>query len=348
MVVNLRNQKISLTEIQNGKINQNNLSDFESEAIKFLQQWSSEQKVFIQTTSGSTGKPKKIQLTRDQLNYSAATTLEAIDLDNQLKTSLLCINPNFIGGKMVMVRAVSKGMDLTIVEPSELVESVKNIESIDLVSLVPLQVEKLLAVDQALLTKFKTILIGGAPMSNTLIKKLVAIPDVRFRQTYGMSETASNVALKDLKSENKSFEIIGDASIAQDSRGCLKIKGSVTKDEWIQTNDLVQIIDNQHFEWKGRADFIINTGGVKVSPEKVEEALESQIEVPFFVGGLPDKLLGTKVVLILESYNDKLPALDFSMLPVYDRPKEILKLNSFEYTSSGKIDRNLTLKKIAS
>ncbi len=346
MIISLRNQRFSLTELQYGKIKENYLSSYESRALKFIQDWSGDKSIFSQTTSGSTGETQEIYLSRDQLDYSAMTTMMALDPGNELKSALLCISPDFIGGKMVIVRALSKNLDLTIVSPQGLTDALKDIKKIDLVSLVPLQIQNLLNSNPNLLNKFKVVLIGGAPMHDSLIARLGQFTSVRFIQTYGMSETASNIALKEIGSGKDYLSLIGDVHIDLDDRGCLKIKGTVTKNKWVQTNDIVELIDKKRFKWIGRADFVINTGGIKVSPESIENILDAQLQSPFFVAGLPDEVLGTKVVLIIESNEESRDTIDFSVLPKYHQPKEIFKLNTFEYTSSGKINRNLTLKKL--
>jgi O-succinylbenzoic acid--CoA ligase len=106
--------------------------------------------------------------------------------------------------------------------------------------------------------------------------------------------------------------------------------------------------DASHFEWIGRADFIINSGGVKLNPESIEAKLAEVISVPFFVSSLPDDLLGNKLVLVLESTE----AMDYSkrtfesILTRYEIPKMLTILPTFERTTSGKINRKATFSKI--
>ena len=63
---------------------------------------------------------------------------------------------------------------------------------------------------------------------------------------------------------------------------------------------MVELISDNEFEWGGRYDSIINSGGVKLIPEKIEEKLSTLIKVRFFVAGIPDESLGEKLVLIIE------------------------------------------------
>ena len=139
-----------------------------------------------------------------------------------------------------------------------------------------------------------------------------------------------------------------------DNRECLIIKGAVTNHQQIVTNDRVKLVNNQKFEWLGRLDNVINSGGVKVQSEKVEKATgivfsQLNISLRFFADGLEDKRLGQKVTLFLEG--DQLPKnmeenfmkLLQKMLSRYEMPKEIRYLEKFAETETGKIMRQETL-----
>jgi o-succinylbenzoate---CoA ligase len=92
-------------------------SPFESETFRFIQEWFSQKTSFEQFTSGSTGAPKSIQIFREQMIASAALTQKVLGLKKHF-TSLLCIDPKFIGGKMMLVRSFTVGMRLICIEPS--------------------------------------------------------------------------------------------------------------------------------------------------------------------------------------------------------------------------------------
>ncbi len=344
MLFKFERQKLTIGELKSGKINQNILSDLESRVVKFIISWLTGQKEFAMPTSGSTGTPKETHLSREALQYSARQSMEYIDPTGSYQTTLLCINPDYIGGLMVVIRALTHDLDVSMVAPTSRLADVLGKECYDLVSMVPMQVQYLLDHHPDTLLQFKTILIGGAPLPHEYIVKLKSLKVVRCFQTYGMTETASHIALKNLTDGDDSFEVLGDAEIQQDNRGCLKVKGSVTDHQWIQTNDVVELTDPRHLRWLGRADFVINSGGVKVHPEILEASLSSQLKMPFFVAGLPDASLGQKVVMIVESPEPV--TLDFSHISQYSRPKEVYYSPGFSYTPSGKVNRTETLKKL--
>ena len=68
-------------------------------------------------TSGSTGKPKNIQLFKKHLVNSAIATGNYFNLQ-ETTSALLCLSPNYIAGKMMLVRAIILGWHLTIIEPT--------------------------------------------------------------------------------------------------------------------------------------------------------------------------------------------------------------------------------------
>jgi O-succinylbenzoic acid--CoA ligase len=60
------------------------------------------------------------------------------------------------------------------------------------------------------------------------------------------------------------YQVLKGIAIGQDDRGCLSVQGEVTNGQRLQTNDLVELLSPEQFVWLGRADYVINSGGVKV------------------------------------------------------------------------------------
>ncbi|MEO1255873.1 MAG: AMP-binding protein [Bacteroidota bacterium] len=331
MIVISKNFRLKLEEILKGDLPAKAYNDTEKNVLKLIRLWFSDSQTFEHTTSGSTGKPKVIMVDKEKIKTSANATMEYIDPEGALRKSLLCLNPRHIGGAMVVYRAIIYDQDLVIAEPSAnpFDEPFFLEEEFDLTSMVPLQFKSLSANQ---IDRFKVILIGGAPMPLITTKFKAQV-----YETFGMTETVSHVALRSL--DKAFFKTVGDVVTDTTSEGTLKIKGSVTNNEWIITNDVVDLASSSAFKWIGRRDFIINTGGVKVNPEKVEAILSEQLTRDFILGSLPDERLGRKVVLI--SDGDPV-ALDFSTLERYERPKETYFNCQIFKTSSGKIDRRKT------
>jgi O-succinylbenzoic acid--CoA ligase len=109
------------------------------------------------------------------------------------------------------------------------------------------------------------------------------------------------------------------------------------------TNDIVDIYSENQFEWLGRFDNVINTGGVKVYPEQIEEKLQDHVPEQFFIDGIEDDTLGYKVIMVIEGEERELDKALFDALGKYERPKRVYFVDKFKETSSGKIHRAKTI-----
>ena len=116
---------------------------------------------------------------------------------------------------------------------------------------------------------------GGAPVNSALLAQIQHL-SVPVFSTYGMTETVSHIALRKLNGigASETYMLLEGVEADTDERNCLRLRGAVTNHEWIQTNDVVVFDNKTHFQIIGRADNIINSGGVKIQLEKVERAIE--------------------------------------------------------------------------
>src|SRR5688572_6385541 len=89
---------------------------FEGSVVELCRKWIRGDDKFEVTTSGSTGTPKNITFTRSQMKASALLTGQALGL-RAGTTSLLCLDPEFIAGKMMIIRSLVIGMDLVAISP---------------------------------------------------------------------------------------------------------------------------------------------------------------------------------------------------------------------------------------
>ncbi len=310
------------------------------DAFEFFSEWFSSKKYLTVHTSGSTGKPKAIRLLKEHMINSALTTSRYFELDEERISALLCMSPKYIAGKMMLVRAVISGWELDVVEPA--LNPLKQRKMYDFTAMVPLQVYHSLED----LHKVKTLIVGGGAVSNSLQKKLITARP-RIYSTYGMTETVTHIAVKKinwLTGITNYYEVLPGITVEKDERDCLVINAPNISKKQIITNDIVNVIDDTHFCWEGRFDNIINSGGVKIIPEKLEEKLDKNIDQRFFISAVQDDALGQKVVLIIEG--KKTSAIDFIGIHKYEVPKEIYYLDKFEETKTGKINRKKTFAKL--
>jgi len=309
------------------------------EVYEFFSEWFSNRKYLTVHTSGSTGKPKAIKLFKEHMINSALATAKYFDLDRDDISALLCMSPSYIAGKMMLVRAIVSGWQLDVIKPTS--HPLESRKMYDFSAMVPLQVYNSLAD----IHKLKILIVGGGVVSSDLQDKL---KDVRPKvyATYGMTETVTHIAVKKLSQLDgitNYYEVLPDVTVDKDDRNCLVINAPNISKIQIVTNDIVKLIDDKHFCWQGRFDNIINSGGVKIIPEKVEEKLQqSIINQRFFISSIKDKALGQKVILVIEG--KKIKNINFTGIDKYQIPKDIFYVSKFEETKSGKIDRNATVK----
>jgi o-succinylbenzoate---CoA ligase len=353
--IRIDTQQFSIAEIMTG-IYPDSLSDFQKTSLTFCIEWLNGKETFTLQTSGSTGTPKKISVTRQQLKASAQLTVSALALKKN-DISLVCLDTRYIAGVMMIVRSLEAGMNMILVDPSSNpLEKLEENTSIDFTAFVPLQLETILrSPDSKKLNQIKIALIGGAALNSKTVKDIKGMK-CNFYATYGMTETLSHIALQKLNGNDAQdyFEVLQGITLSKDKRDCLIIHAPHLSNEPILTNDLVEFITSPQFRWLGRADNIINTGGVKVIPEKIEASIsilfeELNVLNRFFVAALPDNLLGQSVNLFIEGnpFGEKTGELIHEKinqsLNRFERPKSIYYVLHFINTDTGKIDKNKTM-----
>jgi len=311
--------------------------------VSFINEWNNDLDFFVTQTSGSTGIPKEIKILKKHAIQSSLNTAEALSLKKGDR-AFLCLNPETIGGKMMIVRAIV--LDLQLIVGDICANPLGKCDtSIDFIAIVPLQLKEMIQQNSEKLHAIKNIIVGGGIISEQLERQLINSQLTVF-QTFGMTETISHIALKKVGlNGSDSYEVLPTISIST-KNSQLEIHAPSIGVDHLLTNDCIELIDPTHFTWLGRSDFVINSGGVKIHPEIIEKALSALISVPFFVTGIEDEKFGQKLILAIESEpDDRFNSKSFySSLPQYHIPKEIWFFPSFERTKSDKINRLLTLK----
>lgn len=315
---------------------------------KFFIDWFNDNPLIEVQTSGSTGTPKKMLVKKQYMINSARATETFFNLPPGT-TALLCLPATYIAGKLMLVRALMIGWEIDSVKPQAKPLDIRNSEY-DFCAVTPYQLEK--SLDK--LELVSKIMVGGGAVSHSLRERLERL-STKVYETYAMTETLTHIAARHINSSQQEilpFKLLKDVQIEQDNRECLVIKAPKVSDETIYTNDIVDIKNLNEFWLKGRYDNIINSGGIKIQPEKVENKLAKNINQRFFITGLSDNSLGEKVVLFIE---DKFSQLKLDRLEKainqnkeidrYEQPKNIYFVWPFEETHSGKVQRQKTIKK---
>lgn len=315
--------------------------DYEKEMGNFLLDWMDDNDYVEVSTSGSTGKPKHIKLNKQAMVHSAIATGDFFGLKPG-DSALHCLPANYIAGKMMLVRAIVLGLEIDVVTPTSYSLDNAYRASYDFCAMVPMQLENSLVN----INRIKKLIVGGTAVPKHLIDAIQNI-STHVYETFGMTETITHIAARPLNHVNapQHFKVFPNVTISKDDRGCLVIDAPHLNADNIVTNDVVEMHSTKEFKILGRADNVINSGGVKLFPEVIESKLESQIHSRFFVASEKDDFLGQALVLVTEG-KQEIDINSFKGLDKYEIPKHIYHVDAFVETETKKIKRRETLELI--
>lgn len=354
--LHIQDQSYSAEDIKAGNFH------FDDEYIRhtfsFCNHWLNLQQTFSFNTSGSTGCPMAIEASREQMLASAHGTIEALGLTSS-EHIYLCISTKMIGGAMMLVRAMELGCTITLVHPSSNpIDSLSESHPYTFASFVPMQIFDINHNEEAQkkLNGFSNILLGGAPASDDMINGLEQLK-TKVWQTYGMTETLSHTALRKIGTD-KYYKALPGVKLKTDDRNCLCIKAEVTNNQWLLTNDVVKLVEEDQFELLGRMDDVINSGGIKIFTYDVEQCIIEKMNdlemphKPLFVCRQKDERFGEIVVVVM--FGEPLNAgvvqqmIDHCnrKLGKYAAPKHVYFTKEFVKLESGKINKQATLQKV--
>ncbi|NRB82856.1 MAG: AMP-binding protein [Winogradskyella sp.] len=318
---------------------------FEKATGNFLIDWLNDKDYLLVNTSGSTGKPKTIKLQKQAMVNSALATGDFFGLQPGDK-AMNCLPSHYIAGKMMLVRAMILGLEIDCVEPSS--HPIFDYEKhYDFCAMIPLQLKHTIKYTY----NIKTIIVGGSKVTQPIVQ-LIKGSDSRIFETYGMTETVTHVAVRQLESKvlkgETYFNALPNVTFKQDERHCLIVNATKLVNEPLVTNDVVDLKSESSFQLLGRFDHVINSGGVKLFPEQIEDKLQPVIDDRFIVAGQDDEDLGERLVLIIENPRDSAESISNRIkrvkgLTKFEVPKHIYAVDKFVETVNGKIQRQKTL-----
>ncbi|MGH3257573.1 MAG: AMP-binding protein [Streptosporangiaceae bacterium] len=306
----------------------------------------------IVSTSGSSGVPKGVELSAAALLHSARASLARLGA-RPGERWLCCLPGAYVPALQVLVRSLVSGTDPVLADRAD-AETVAA-SGCAHVSLVPTQLRRLLGPDVDIstpLASFRSVLLGGAAAPADLLDAARAA-GVRVVTTYGMTETCGGCVYDGIPLDGVRVEIRDEA---QDGSGRIWLGGPVLfsgyvdgrpgpDDGWFRTGDLGHI-DRSGLVVHGRADDVINTGGFKVVPGEVEEALRTCPGVSdVAVVGQPDPEWGERVIAVVVPADPAdPPGLDLlrlhvqRRLPRYAAPSRVVFVDAVPLLPSGKHD----------
>lgn len=310
---------------------------------EFLIEWRNDSPLVRLQTSGSTGAPKVFFADKERLRASARMTCDFLGL-HEGGTALLCLSCDYIAGKMMVVRALERGLRLVEVAPSNrpleaLEREHPDIGRIDLAAMVPSQVY--CSIDHPLLTRIRHLIIGGGAIPAALEERLRTLP-VAVWSSYGMTETLSHIALRRVSGAEAEdwYRPLPGVALSLSGEGCLIVEAPALSPERLVTNDLAELLPDGRFRILGRRDNVIVSGGLKLHIEEEEERLRPLLpdrdgRPVFCITCRPHEKLGQEAVLLVER-----PFAEQARTALHHPYiKCILPADTIPLTPTGKIDR---------
>jgi O-succinylbenzoic acid--CoA ligase len=321
-------------------------------------------------TGGSSGKIKFAIHTWDTLMASVKGFTEYFQL-NQVNS--FCVLPLYhVSGLMQFMRSFTTAGKLAIF-PFKQIESnqISDIQPSEFfISLVPTQLQRLLQNPDLTkwLSQFKTVLLGGAPAWNELLEK-ARFHRIRLAPTYGMTETASQIATVKpddfLNGKISSGQILPHAQIIicnekgevlnSNQKGNVIIKSKSLSlgyypeiwknQDYFQVDDLGFIDDDGHLNILGRSSNKIISGGENVYPIEIESAIRATEMVnDVCVIGIPDKRWGQAITAIYIPKKAEISSLEIQnilkdKLCKFKIPKHWICVSTLPRNTQGKINQ---------
>ena len=306
-------------------------------------------------TSGSSGHPRGVVLTPE--NLSAAIGASHLRLRNDSNDRWLLVLPLFhVGGLSVVWRSLAAGGSIEIQAGFDASATVRSLKegSVSMVSLVPTMLYRILENDPGPYEGIKAVLLGGAPASRDLVERglMAGLPVL---QTYGMTETCSQVATVEPGRERQSFGTAGhllDGFAVSFDDGEILLDGPAVSPGYFgeaprvgpyRTGDLGHMDAEDRLVVTGRVDELILTGGENVRPSTIEAAIESIPTVAHaVVVGINNQEWGQVVVAIVETRRGvtwEFEAAAVSSLARHEIPKHWIPVDAIPLLPNGKPDR---------
>ena len=351
--------------------------------------------LILRTSGSTTGTGRLIAMSTAALMASARATHARLGGPG---TWLLPLPAHHVAGLQILIRSLEAGTEPVVVDTSSGFSPTALADALDsarlstgaaasrlYVSLVPTQLVRVLQDPQArrALAGADAVLLGGAAADPALLARARGA-GVTVVTTYGMSETGGGcvyngrplagveVAIQDPDAEGAGRILLSGPVLAE---GYLRPSGRRPDDSPVDagegfhrsggkrilaTSDRGRLHPDGRLEVLGRLDDVIITGGVKVEPRRVEEALTAIDGVAeACVVGLPDEKWGSRVVAaaVLEPgrQRDRWPGWDGAALREAVRarldgahaPKRVVVLEALPLRPSGKVDRRRVARLLA-
>ncbi len=300
------------------------MSGSAEEILGLLRAWedAEDPEPLVIATSGSTGRPKRVVLSRDAMRASALATIGRLGGPGTWELNL---PPTYVAGVQVLYRNVVAPGDRRYL------------------SLVPTQLVR--RVEDPALLAFDAVLVGGGPL-DLRIRQQAEDFGITVVQTYGLSETCGGCVYDGVPLDGVAVKLSDEGEVLvagpvlfDGYEGEPERTAQVLQQGWLRTNDLGRLDEDGRLQVLGRVDDIIISGGVKVPPVAVAQALARHPGVQAVeVVGVPDREWGERVVAVLVG-SAELGELRDLVVPRSWAPRAVVRVAALPLLDNGKVDR---------
>lgn len=331
--------------------------------------------LFIGFTSGTTGMPKGFMRTHASWIRSFEATSEAFELD----TIEHMIAPGPLVHSLslfALMQCLSSGATFHMIQHFSAREVLELCEKFPkmILFVVPTMIESML--EQAIpgKTQVQAIISSGGKWTETSKQRSKEVfKGAKMYEYYGSSES-SYISYLNVNNELKMKSIgkpFSGVEISVRDEYCQEVPAMVTgqlyirsemmfsgyyhlpeetkevfKDSWLILGDYVYLDEDGYLYLAGRSKNRMVTGGLNVFPEEVESVLLQLPEIhEVMVLGMPDPYWGDQVTALVKwTGPDRLSIEEIKQysrqhLASFKAPKQLITVDEFIYTSSGKIAR---------
>lgn len=304
----------------------------------------------VVTTSGTTGEPRAVLLDHAALAHSARAVTAALGLDPAADRWLACLPLSGVAGLAIVARAYVTGAELTVHPGFDADAVTAAAGPTTVVSLVATTLTRVLAHDAAAVGRFHTVLLGGGPIPAGLRARAEAT-GTRVVTTYGMTETGGGCVHDGHPLAGVTIDLApGTDEILV--RGPVLLRGlrlpdrdALLSGDTFATGDVGAWTADGRLTVVDRIKDLIITGGVNVSPTRVEDALRADDLADLAVAGVPDDEWGERVVAFvvatgtaptLAALRDRGRA---GGLAPAELPREVRAVDAIPRSTAGKVLR---------
>lgn len=319
-------------------------------------------------TGGSSGKIRFAIHTWETLTASVGGFQQYFQLK---EINSFCVLPLYhVSGLMQFMRSFTTNGKLVIQQFKQLESTFSDTEfSNYFISLVPTQLQRLLQKPHLAkwLSKFKTVLLGGAPAWQELLE-IAREYNINLALTYGMTETASGIAILKpedfLKGKNNCGQILPHTTVsicdyAGDKLNPNEVGNITVNSQSLALGYYPDLFDNRdnfrlddlgfidakgYLNLVGRSSNKIITGGENVYPLEVEAAIRAtKLVKDICVIGIGDRNWGQAVIAVYIKKDRTVSTNGLQLaiadkLSKYKQPKHWIAVEYIPRNSQGKIN----------